>query len=170
MRPRCVGSPLNWREFPRETSPVADALTYSDITTSAVGGPFPVLERIADILRRYDESSIVSQAIRQAQPALAQVIERMQRDGLEGGGARDTAAVAHAMCWLLALEALHGNRRKRFLRETPACKTLVTSVAPRREGLLPCGAHPTSLDTQSVGLLSCHRSEGTKECPQVLRQ
>jgi hypothetical protein len=43
------------------------------------GCPFPVLERLADILRRYDEDSLVAQAIRQAQGALAQVIERMQQ-------------------------------------------------------------------------------------------
>jgi hypothetical protein len=31
-------------------------------------------------LRRYDAASIVAQAIRQEQPALARVIERVQRD------------------------------------------------------------------------------------------
>ena len=67
-------------QFPRETSVLADALTYCDMTTNAVGMPVSFQERIADILRRYDADSIVAQAMSLAQPALARVIERVQRD------------------------------------------------------------------------------------------
>ena len=66
-------------EFQRETSAVADALTCCDLTTSAVGMLLSFQERIADIFRRYDEASIVAQAISLAQPALARVIERVQQ-------------------------------------------------------------------------------------------
>lgn len=59
---------------------MADTLTSCDLTTSAVGVFVSFQERIADIFRRYDEASIVAQAIRQAQPALARVIERMHQD------------------------------------------------------------------------------------------
>lgn len=59
---------------------MADTLTSCDLTTSAVGVSVSFQERIADIFRRYDEASIVAQAIRQAQPTLARVIERRHQD------------------------------------------------------------------------------------------
>lgn len=67
-------------ELPRK---VADALTFCDISTNAVGMPVSFQERIADMFRRYDEASIVAPAIRQAQPALARVIKRMHQDTIE---------------------------------------------------------------------------------------
>ena len=58
---------------------VADALTSCDSTTSATGVPVSFQERVDDIFRRYDEASLVARAMSLAQPALARVIERMQR-------------------------------------------------------------------------------------------
>ena len=46
-------------QFQREYSPVADALTYCDMTTNAIGDRVTFQERIADVFRRYDESHIV---------------------------------------------------------------------------------------------------------------
>lgn len=77
---RLRGLDAELAHFPRETSAVADALTYSDITTSAVGVPVSFQERIADIFRRYDETSIVAQAMSLAQGTLARVIARMHQD------------------------------------------------------------------------------------------
>lgn len=65
--------------FPREQSAVADALTYCDLTTNAVGQHVTFEERIADILSRYDEGDIVIQALRQALPAWTLAIERTEQ-------------------------------------------------------------------------------------------
>jgi HD superfamily phosphohydrolase len=65
--------------FAREYSAVADALTYCDMTTDSVGQSVTFQERIADILRRYEETDLVAQAIRQALPALTLNVERTQQ-------------------------------------------------------------------------------------------
>ena len=66
--------------FPREVSLVADALTYCDLTTSSTGKHISFQERMDDIFNRYDESHIVSRAIRQATPYLSGILERVQRE------------------------------------------------------------------------------------------
>jgi len=65
--------------FPRQCSPISDALTYCDITTSPIGRDIIFQERITDIFSRYGETDIVSQAIRQAIPSLSLAVERTQR-------------------------------------------------------------------------------------------
>lgn len=65
--------------FPRQCSPLSDALTYCDITTSPTGRDITFQERIADIFSRYGEADIVSQAIYQAVPSLSLAVERTQR-------------------------------------------------------------------------------------------
>lgn len=65
--------------FPRLCSPLSDALTYCDITTSPIGQAITFQERITDIFSRYDETDIVSQAIHQALPSLSLAVERTQR-------------------------------------------------------------------------------------------
>jgi hypothetical protein len=50
-------------EFTRETSLVATALTYCDMTTGPGGEPVTVGERIAEIVRRYGAGHVVAQAI-----------------------------------------------------------------------------------------------------------
>jgi HD superfamily phosphodiesterase len=62
-------------EFPRERSAVADALTYCDMTTSSTGFNISFEERIADILHRYSDEDVISQAIRQATPSLSVDVE-----------------------------------------------------------------------------------------------
>jgi hypothetical protein len=65
--------------FPCERSAVADALTYCDLTTNSVGQHVPFEERIADILSRYSESDIVTQALRQAMPAWTRAIKHTEQ-------------------------------------------------------------------------------------------
>jgi len=65
-------------QFPREYSMIADALTYSDMTTNSIGEQVTFQERIADIFRRYDELHIVHRAIRQALPSLSAAVERTE--------------------------------------------------------------------------------------------
>ena len=64
--------------FPRQCSPLSDALTYCDITTGPSGFNITFQERITDIYSRYGEADIVSQAIHQAVPSLSLAVERTQ--------------------------------------------------------------------------------------------
>jgi HD domain-containing protein len=66
--------------FTCEVSLIADALTYCDLTTSSTGEHISFQERLDDIFRRYDESHIVSQAIRQAVPYLSGIVERVRNE------------------------------------------------------------------------------------------
>ncbi|SRR6266487_514842 len=72
-------------KFPREHSIVADTLTYCDITTSSTGQRVTLEERIADILRRYRETDIVTQALQQAIPLWEADIKRTEQKLLEHG-------------------------------------------------------------------------------------
>ena len=65
--------------LPRQCSLLSDALTYCDITTSPTGQATTFQERIADILHRYGNTDIVSQAIHQAVPSLSLAVERTQK-------------------------------------------------------------------------------------------
>lgn len=73
--------------FPRENSAVADALTYCDQTTSSTGSVVSPQERRAEVVARYGEGHVVTQALRQAEPFLNRAIERtrnrMRLYGLE---------------------------------------------------------------------------------------
>ena len=64
--------------FPRQCTPLSDALTYCDITTSPTGRDITFQERISDIFRRYGDADIVSQAIHQAIPSLSLAVKRTQ--------------------------------------------------------------------------------------------
>jgi hypothetical protein len=67
------------QEFPREQSAIADALTYCDQTIGPVGTPLAFHERIAEVLARYGENDIVSQALQQALPSLVLMIQRTEQ-------------------------------------------------------------------------------------------
>ncbi|EFH86416.1 HD domain-containing protein [Ktedonobacter racemifer] len=75
---RLRGLESEFAQFPREQSPVAEALNYCDMTTGPQGQRVSFEERIADILSRYGETDIVAQAIRQATPQLSQAVEHTQ--------------------------------------------------------------------------------------------
>lgn len=64
--------------FPRENSAVADALTYCDQTTSPTGNVVSPQERRTEVIARYGETHVVTQALRQAEPFLDRAIERTQ--------------------------------------------------------------------------------------------
>lgn len=65
--------------FYREYSPVADALTYCDMTTNSIGDAVSFQQRIDDILARYDADDIVAQSIRRATPFLSLAVERTKQ-------------------------------------------------------------------------------------------
>ncbi len=75
-------------EFTYEHSAVADALTYCDMTTNAVGVPTLLGERISDIFCRYGETDIVAQALRRSLPSISLAVERtthrLRKQGLMG--------------------------------------------------------------------------------------
>src|SRR6266700_3725054 len=65
--------------FPREYSPVGDALTHCDLTTSTTGEEISFEERIANIISRYGKEDIVTKALHQAIPAWTQAIQNTQQ-------------------------------------------------------------------------------------------
>ena len=66
-------------EFPPEYSPVADALTYADLTVGPQGQLMPVEERLTEILRRYPPGHVVHQSILRARPSLTATMARVER-------------------------------------------------------------------------------------------
>ncbi|GCE04244.1 HD domain-containing protein [Dictyobacter aurantiacus] len=66
-------------QFEPEHSPVADALIYCDMMTNSKGDRVSFSERLADIYRRYDKNHIVSKAIHQAEPFLAEAVRRTEQ-------------------------------------------------------------------------------------------
>ncbi|MGI9098564.1 MAG: HD domain-containing protein [Solirubrobacteraceae bacterium] len=64
--------------FAEESSPVADALTYCDLTTGPDGASISVASRLADIERRYGPSSLVAQAIDAAADTLRAAVARTE--------------------------------------------------------------------------------------------
>ena len=65
-------------EFPAKESPLADALTYADITTGPAGQPLTAEERIAEILERYEAGHVVHRSIRQVAPELLATVQRVE--------------------------------------------------------------------------------------------
>jgi len=58
---------------------VADALWTADMTTGPHGEALTYNERLSEILARYQPTSIVGQAMLQAQPAISAAINRTQQ-------------------------------------------------------------------------------------------
>lgn len=65
--------------FARETSLVADALTYCDLTTGPGGQRVSVEARLADIRGRYAADSPVMRALGDSEPALWAACDRVER-------------------------------------------------------------------------------------------
>ena len=65
--------------WPREESPVADALWMADMTTGPQGEELPYDERLSEILTRYQRTSIVGRAMLRAEPAIRAAIERTRQ-------------------------------------------------------------------------------------------
>ncbi len=66
------------RAFPRETSPVADALLYADMRSGPDGQDFTVGARLDEIVRRYGEGSGVARFIQRARPAIVEAAQRVE--------------------------------------------------------------------------------------------
>jgi hypothetical protein len=65
--------------WPREESPVADALWMADMTTGPRGEELAYDERLSEILTRYQRTSIVGRAMVAGQPAIRAAIERTRQ-------------------------------------------------------------------------------------------
>jgi hypothetical protein len=67
------------REFLRPPRELAEALTYSDMTTSPDGNPLTVHDRLAEIGTRYGPGHVVTRSIGRSSPALVTAATRVQR-------------------------------------------------------------------------------------------
>lgn len=65
--------------WPREESPVADALWMADMTTGPRGEELAYDERLSEILARYEPDSVVGRAMLAAEPAIRAAIERTRQ-------------------------------------------------------------------------------------------
>jgi hypothetical protein len=65
------------REFELPSAPLADALTFCDMTTSPDGEPMNVDRRLAEILHRYGSEHLVSRSIRRAAPMILRAVDRV---------------------------------------------------------------------------------------------
>jgi len=66
------------REFQPPPQPLADALTFCDMTTSPDGEPVNVDRRLAEILHRYGTGHLVSRSIRRATPMILRAVSQVQ--------------------------------------------------------------------------------------------
>jgi hypothetical protein len=66
------------REFPHPPRELAEALTYSDMTTSPDGDPLTVHDRLAEIGTRYGPGDIVTRSIGRSSSALVKATARVQ--------------------------------------------------------------------------------------------
>ena len=66
------------REFEPPPKPLADALTFCDMTTSPDGEPTNVDRRLAEILHRYGSEHLVSRSIRRATPMILHAVSQIQ--------------------------------------------------------------------------------------------
>jgi hypothetical protein len=66
------------REFPRPPRALAEALTYSDMTTSPDGNLLTVHDRLAEIGMRYGPGHVVTRSIGRSSPALVTAAARVQ--------------------------------------------------------------------------------------------
>ena len=65
--------------WPREESPVADALWMADMTTGPRGEELAYDQRLSEILTRYQRTSVVGRAMLRAEPAIRAAIERTRQ-------------------------------------------------------------------------------------------
>jgi putative nucleotidyltransferase with HDIG domain len=57
-------------EFPPVKGLTSDAITYADMTTTPVGEPTEVEQRLAEIRTRYGDGDLVAESIREASPLI----------------------------------------------------------------------------------------------------
>ena len=66
------------REFAPPPQPLADALTFCDMTTSPDGQQVQVQNRLAEIHDRYGTSHLVNRSIRRATPLMMEAVGHVQ--------------------------------------------------------------------------------------------
>jgi hypothetical protein len=66
------------REFASPPQPLADALTFCDMTTSPSGEPVHVRSRLAEIHDRYGSGHLVSRSIRRATPVILEAVGQVR--------------------------------------------------------------------------------------------
>jgi len=66
------------REFAPPPQPLADALTFCDMTTSPDGEHVPVNHRLAEIHDRYGSGHLVSRSIRRATPLILEAVGQVR--------------------------------------------------------------------------------------------
>ena len=64
--------------YPLDTGPVADTLTWADMTTDPTGGPTSAEDRLAEILGRYPSADPVHVAIRTAREDILAAVRRTE--------------------------------------------------------------------------------------------
>lgn len=67
------------REFPLPPRHLADALTYSDMTTSPDGKPLTVPDRLSEIGTRYGPGHVVTRSVTRSRPNLVSAAARVER-------------------------------------------------------------------------------------------
>jgi hypothetical protein len=65
-------------EFAPVEGLLADALTYADMTTTPVGEPTEVEQRLAEILARYGDGDLVAESIREASPLIIDAVRSIE--------------------------------------------------------------------------------------------
>jgi hypothetical protein len=65
-------------EFEQGESPTADALWFADMTTGPSGEDLDVLDRLAEVRRRYGPDDPVSRFWVRAKPTLVQAVRRTE--------------------------------------------------------------------------------------------
>ena len=65
------------REFDPAPQPLADALTFCDMTTSPDGEQVHVTRRLAEIHDRYGSGHLVSRSIRRATPLILEAVDHV---------------------------------------------------------------------------------------------
>lgn len=88
-------------EFGSGRSHLTDALIFCDMTTSPDGLPVTLDDRIAEILARYGDVSLVGRFIARAEPELRAAVQRVTRQ-LEHGGMSGEALVSSRRCSSIA--------------------------------------------------------------------
>ena len=66
------------KAFPRETSLVADALLYADMTSGPDGQDFTVGARLDEIVSRYGDGHGVARFVQRASPVILEAAERVE--------------------------------------------------------------------------------------------
>ena len=78
MEARLRGLADHLARFDRESSDVADALTYCDVTTAPDGSVVGVDDRLADIEDRRDADDLVVVALRVARPEIQRAVDAIE--------------------------------------------------------------------------------------------